>query len=166
MAGKRSIEKRRRDREAGNVPVDINAARQERKEKREEELRRQQEKSEKAGAKRSPRSAKRRLIFCAVFVLVAALVISSVYNLVKLKVEQDRVAGELEALRQEKAELEAELLRVDDPDYIEQQARELLHMIYPGEVLYLIKESEKDAGEETEAPADGDGAGEEPAEGN
>ena len=35
-------------------------------------------------------------------------------------------------------ELEEELTRVDETDYIEQQAREQLHMIKPGEILYLL----------------------------
>ena len=75
--------------------------------------------------------------------IVALLVVCgiSVRNIIKLHAEQDALKEENEKLQEEKANLEIELKNVKDLDYIEEQARKLLKMIKPGEVLFVLDES-------------------------
>jgi cell division protein FtsB len=61
-----------------------------------------------------------------------------VQNVVTLKMEERELLQQQRELEARKAELEEELTQVDETDYIEQQAREQLHMIKPGEILYLL----------------------------
>ncbi|MDO4553100.1 MAG: septum formation initiator family protein [Bacillota bacterium] len=156
MAGRRSLEKRRRDKEAGMTYADVESARQDRRARREEALRKKEEneKARSGSKKRRERSARRRLVLGLVFLAVAGLLVVSVYNLVKLTVEENRVEAELAVLQAEKEALEEELEQADRPEYIEQQAREQLDMIYPGEVLYIIKEKERQAEEAEEEGAE------------
>jgi cell division protein FtsB len=57
---------------------------------------------------------------------------------ISLKMEERELLQQQRELEARKAELEEELTQVDETDYIEQQAREQLHMIKPGEILYLL----------------------------
>ena len=83
----------------------------------------------------------------AVFVLLFLIVM----NIVSLKKEQHDVKNEKEALEREKARLSKELEQVDQPENIEQQARDQLRLIKPGETLYLFPDemTEDDKTEET-----------------
>ena len=65
-------------------------------------------------------------------------------NIVGLKMEERELLQEQRDLEARKAELEEELTRVDETDYIEQQARQQLHMIKPGEILYLLPEHDEE----------------------
>ena len=53
----------------------------------------------------------------------------------------------------EKAQLELELQKVNDLNYIEEQARKQLNMVKPGEVLYIKDKSKQDE-EATDKSAD------------
>ena len=46
----------------------------------------------------------------------------------------------IEALEQERNDLEQELERIRDPDYLEQLARECLGMVRPGEIAFANPE--------------------------
>ncbi|MBR0440655.1 MAG: septum formation initiator family protein, partial [Firmicutes bacterium] len=64
--------------------------------------------------------------------------------------EQKRQADEeLQGLEHRKLGLEQELEIVESDEYVEQQARSELRMIYDGEVLYVVKDQEtkEDQGE-------------------
>lgn len=142
MAGKR----RNRD---GHV-IDIEKARDEKRKKRAEisQKRNKRDKTSKEGL--SPRKTakiyRRRLIYSTVFIIIAVIIGMSIFNVVSLKLEEDRALKELEALKREKQSLESELSTVDSKEYIEQQARSQLRMIYPDETLYVLKDDEN-AGE-------------------
>lgn len=91
----------------------------------------------------SARKRRRRLIYLAVVTAALLLVFFTVQNIIGLKMEERELLQEQRELETRKAELEEELTRVDETDYIEQQAREQLHMIKPGEILYLLPEHEE-----------------------
>jgi cell division protein FtsB len=53
-------------------------------------------------------------------------------------------------LTEKQAELKNELSQLDNEEYIEQEARSELHMIFPGEIMYVIPmEPPEAAAEET-----------------
>ena len=62
------------------------------------------------------------------------------------------VQAQLEELEKRRSELENELLMVNSDEYVEQQARSQLHMIKPGEVLYIIPNSTEYSAPEPEEP--------------
>ena len=80
----------------------------------------------------------------AVLLAIAGLLVVcavSISNIFKLHREQDALREQNEKLQEEKASLETELENVNDLDYIEEQARKLLKMIKPGEVMFILDES-------------------------
>ncbi|MDR1247096.1 MAG: septum formation initiator family protein [Clostridiales Family XIII bacterium] len=79
--------------------------------------------------------------FYAAIILIL-LVTASVYTarIMALKTDEARVTAEFEAALDKKARLENELEYIDDPIYIEQQARTRLRMVKPGEVYYVLPE--------------------------
>jgi cell division protein FtsL len=89
-------------------------------------------------------SRKAKLITVGIFVFCAVMFGSQVYNLTELAMEKSK----LETIRNDKeAELErltAELERVDDPQRVEELARERFHMLKNGEMLYVFPEDEID----------------------
>lgn len=83
----------------------------------------------------------------AIIILCAAIVLAfSVLNVISLKREQHEVMKQAEALQQEKAQLEKELSEINDPKNIEEQARDQLRLIMPGETLYMFPEEITKAG--------------------
>jgi cell division protein FtsB len=109
----------------------------------------QEKRREKRALQRSRRGAKRANPFFVyrksyIAVLLFLLVMSSVYavRIVALKVDEARAAAELESARERKARLEEELAYIDDPVYIEQQARTRLRMVKPGEIYYVLPEKD------------------------
>ena len=76
-------------------------------------------------------------------IAVAVIIGTSVFNVISLKMEEAHAKAELSALEAEKKALQEELSVVDSKEYIEQQAREQLRMIQPGETLYVLKKREK-----------------------
>lgn len=113
---------------------------QKRREKR-AQLRRKKEQQELNNRLRQESRAKRRKVF---FVGIAVLVMlfiffgKSVFQIIKLSKERDAAEARLEELQYKIDQLNDELARVTSPEYIEQQARSQLRMIYPGELLYVV----------------------------
>lgn len=80
-----------------------------------------------------------------------------VKNIIGLSLEKKALEQQNAELTDRRDDLTAELQNVNDPDYIEEQARKLLHMIKPGEVLYILNGSghpkpENQDGTELELP--------------
>jgi len=90
--------------------------------------------------RRKVKKMRRRLIYICVAVLFAVMVGFSVYHIVALKMEQKDLRAENQKLTEQKKELKKELSQANDLDNIEKQARTKLHMIKPGETLYLIQD--------------------------
>lgn len=76
--------------------------------------------------------------------IVAVLLIGIgivVKNIIGLSLEKKALEQQNAELTDRRDDLTAELQNVNDLDYIEEQARKILHMIKPGEVLYIINGS-------------------------
>ncbi|MGI6751759.1 MAG: FtsB family cell division protein [Anaerovoracaceae bacterium] len=78
-----------------------------------------------------------------ILVLTIALGCAVAFRLISLHGETKKVHEELKALEREKASLEEELERVNEPEYIEQKARDELQMIMPDETLYVIEDKKE-----------------------
>ena len=100
--------------------------------------------------------SKTRMLFYAIIgvLMIAILVIAK--NIVTLKIENGKLIEQEKELQGKKDELTAELQGVDDLDYIEEQARKLLKMIKPGEVLFILNgenpQPEKEEKEGSDTP--------------
>lgn len=122
-----------------NKRIEMKNARQERRQRLIEARRKKLGKeSEKKAARRS-----RRRYVVLIGVLVVILIGSwygfKIYSLNKLYHETVEERAKLE---NEKKRLEEELENVNNPEYIEQQAREQLKMVKPGEVMYILPQEE------------------------
>lgn len=160
------MRKKRRSAEFKNNSqvIDIAEARQQRQARRQAEKDREEEKrryaaSQKTRGKMAIRRSRnrRRLVIALVALFITGIIAASLINVVTLKAEQREVMKEAEALQQEKERLEKELSQIRDPENIEQEARDQLRLIKPGEKLYMFPE---DMGEQTVPEEDGDAAGE------
>jgi cell division protein FtsB/cell division protein DivIC len=94
-----------------------------------------------------------------VAISLVLFIMAGVYaaRIMALKTNEARVTTEFEAAMDKKARLESELQYIDDPVYIEQQARTRLRMVKPGEIYYVLpgRDGETDAGAaEDEASAE------------
>ena len=97
--------------------------------------------------RKAQRTLQRRLIYALILVVVVAIIGTTGYQIIKLQGEAEAASARLKALEEEKAALEDELKKISDPEYIEQKARDELHMILPGETQYIIKEENGEEGQ-------------------
>lgn len=158
--------KKRRSREFKNNSqvIDMDEARKKRLEKRRQERAREEEKA-RQHARQNTRGKmairrqrnRRRLLICLIVVGIIAIISFSLVNVISLKKEQHDVLKRQEQLKNEKVQLEKELKNINDPENLEEQAREQLRLIKPGETLYMFPDeitkqetsidNEKDKGE-------------------
>ena len=91
---------------------------------------------------------RRKIMFIAIAVLLVAGFVfgRAVYRISELKKEKAQAEAKLEALQEKLDQLEDELTRVTSDEYIEQQARTHLRMIYPGETVYIVVPPEETSG--------------------
>lgn len=80
-----------------------------------------------------------KLIKAAITVAVIAVLAVSVKNIFDLRAENRDLKKIEKDLTLEKETLSEELKNVKDKDYIEEQARIQLHMIKPGEIIYILQ---------------------------
>lgn len=134
--------------------IDFDLAREERRRKRREKLEKKLPAEKTAVSKR--RTAKRRryaLFTTALILFVAAAVASSGIKLWRLSREKQETQAELDNLLEKEAALQNELAQLESEEYIEREARAELHMIFPGEVLYVVPldSQNDDSSEESDA---------------
>ncbi|MDR0852848.1 MAG: septum formation initiator family protein [Clostridiales Family XIII bacterium] len=86
---------------------------------------------------------KKLLVFLAMVVALAFLGLSC-YKIVNLKMEEAKVNDTYDKKVSEKKKLEREYSMVNEPKFIEKQARERFHMIVEGEMLYIYPEDQGD----------------------
>ena len=130
-------------------------ARRQRHQKRQEEKEREEEKIRYAASQRTRgkmairRSRNRRRFVIALIVvgIIGAIGISLI-NVISLKKEQHEVMQQAKELQQEKEQLEEELSHINDPANIEEQARDQLRLIKPGETLYMFPEEITESGKD------------------
>lgn len=143
------MRKRRRSSEFRNNSqvIDMEEARRRRQEKRRSEQRKSEER-EREAARRNTRGKmairrsrnRRRLMIGLIVMFVIALISFSVINIISLKKEQHDMKEQKQELLDEKDELTKELENANDLENIEEQARDQLRLIKPGEKIYVFPE--------------------------
>ena len=134
---------RSRDFHRNNEVIDFDQAREKRRRARAEKAERVYQARKEAPSQRKAAKKKRRLlIYAAVIVLVVAAISVSAVEIISLKKEKAQLATEQAELKKELEVAKDELANTDDPDYIEQQVREKLNMVYPGEIIYVSPDEE------------------------
>ena len=148
---KRKSENRRSENAAGRRNsashiIEIEEAQKRRKEKRAEMIK--QEKIQKRRAKAKEKasipkmSAEKKFVLCSVLVIALLIFISSGYRIVDLNLNKAVYEKTYEEKLAEKARLEKELSLIDDPEYVQQQARNRFNMLREGEILYVFSDKE------------------------
>ena len=134
---------RSRDFHRNNEVIDFDRAREKRRRARAEKAERVYQARKEAPSQRKAAKKKRRLlIYAAVIVLVVAAISFSAVEIISLEKEKAQLATEQAELKKELEAAKDELANTDDPDYIEQQVREKLNMVYPGEIIYVSPNEE------------------------
>ena len=108
------------------------------KKKKEIEAEKQQ-----AAAENRKKRARFFALVLAGLLIVLALFGKSFVQIYNLRQEKQLAQEKLDGINRNIEKLQEELSRVTSPEYIEQQARNRLRMIYPGEVLYVILNNDK-----------------------
>jgi cell division protein FtsB len=104
-----------------------------------------------------------RLIIVVAVIVIAILGVRSVYDIRGLRDNAASAKKELQLKEEEKANLEVELGRLRDPEYIEKQVREQLRMVKSNEIIYIYKDDESGT-PAAAAPVSGEAAAKEAAE--
>lgn len=134
---------RSRDFHRNNEVIDFDRVREKRRRARAEKAERVYQARKEAPSQRKAAKKKRRLlIYAAVIVLVVAAISVSAVEIISLEKEKAQLATEQAELKKELEAAKDELANTDDPDYIEQQVREKLNMVYPGEIIYVSPDEE------------------------
>lgn len=131
-----------------NQVIDIEEARIQRKKKREKTAGKKVRAAKPKAVvteRKAGKIARRRMVYFIIFLVIACLIGAAAVNIVSVKLSEAKTIEEQKALLKQKENLENELSRVNDPKYIEQQARQQLKMIKPGEILYVLPEKDKTA---------------------
>ena len=76
-----------------------------------------------------------------VIVLILGLFSFSIFNIFSLQREQPDAEAQKRELIEEKEQLEKELEEVNDLSNVEEQARDQLRLIKPGETIFLFPDS-------------------------
>lgn len=95
-----------------------------------------------------------RLIYAAVLLTVLFFLGRAAWKAAQIKAEETAALQREQELQLRLDKLREELTHIDSAEYIEEKARTELHMIFPGEMIYLINrniETKRDA--EKESPS-------------
>lgn len=84
-----------------------------------------------------------KVIILILLIWAIAFAALQVYNMYRINADYKKVLIENTKLKKERESLKEELKHVNEPEYIEQQAREQLKMVKPGEVMYILPQNEK-----------------------
>lgn len=85
-----------------------------------------------------------------IVVAITGAIAFSVFNVISLKKEQREMREQQEGLTKEKAQLEKELSEINNPENLEEQARDQLRLIKKGEYLYIFPDEITKAGKTAE----------------
>jgi len=118
----------------------ISQRQRERKERRELQRNKKNLQNQKARIAAEKAKRRRRILLAALVALVIAAIFvgRSVYKIMELQREKREAQARLEEIQHKIELMEEELTRITSDDYVEQQARSHLKMIFPGETLYII----------------------------
>jgi len=84
-----------------------------------------------------------RIVIFIIIIVLAVFAYFSVREIQRLQKEADAAKADLLIKQEQKANLETELAQMNDPAYIEKQARERLRMVKPGEIIYIYRAPEE-----------------------
>lgn len=121
-----------------------NKRRQKRKEEREkQDAIRQANTPEKRKKKRKKQITTKRILLIIIILAILAFLGITIFQIAKLKIELNEAITEKEQRQAEKVKLEKELELINDPEYIEEQARERLRMARQGEIVFIFPEEDE-----------------------
>lgn len=83
------------------------------------------------------------LVYLAIGGAILLLAGMSVYRILDLKWEQQELLAQQAELQRQKEKLTEQLAHVNDPEFIEQEARKQLKLIMPGETLYILQDGDE-----------------------
>ena len=91
------------------------------------------------------------VIVCLVLGLIAAMAIQPTRALLEQRRRIEGMSGDLRKMQTTNAKLEARIERLQDPDFIEQEAREKVGLVRKGEITWIVvpptrKQQRKQAG--------------------
>ena len=78
------------------------------------------------------------VVFLLVLGLLAAMAIEPTMELMEQNDRIARMKSELKAIERSNERLERRITRLDDPDFLEQKAREQIGLVRPDETTYLV----------------------------
>ena len=81
----------------------------------------------------------------------------SAFRILDLKMEQRDLLAQQEELTKQKEKLKEQLNNVNDPEFIEEEARKQLKMIMPGETLYILQDEKQEDDQDQENGNEEDG---------
>lgn len=126
------------------LDTQVTKAQEERRARREAELER------KLAAQKTPEEKRRiaihRLVILAsilAIIGIAAAIGSTATQVIDLMNQRDEAQLRLDSVTKNRDQLQEELSNVNTREYVEQNARSELRMIYPGEVLYIMPEDDR-----------------------
>jgi len=99
--------------------------------------------SEARKKKRKKAGRAKRVLILIMILAVLVFCGGAITQVVKLNIELRETEAERDRMLAEKNLLEKDLTRINDPEYIEEQARKKLRMIRQGEILYVFPENEQ-----------------------
>ena len=128
--------------------INMEEARQQRLQKRQtarEEAERERTASDERRIRRKRALRKkqsfRRILVGLIIVVMLGFLCASITGIVMLEKEQHEVLKKQEQLKEEKAKLKEDLKNINDKESIEEQAREKLKLVKPGETIYIPDEN-------------------------
>jgi cell division protein FtsB len=92
-------------------------------------------------ARRKFKQLRHKRLYIAAFIVVAAVICVYAFRIISLKTAWAAAAADEAAALAEKSRMERELEMINEPEYVEQQARTRLRMIRPGEILYVLPDA-------------------------
>ncbi len=123
--------------------IDIEEARRKRQEKRQKQQQRER-RLENAVPKRATRASvkagrrKKHITYAVIILAIIAAIGMSAVNIISLKAEYREVEQQNQQLQQQKEDLEQQIKNSGKDKYIEQEAREQLRMVKPGETVFIV----------------------------
>lgn len=141
MARKRMSRSQEYVRDSVKRPSEAKKVREDRKRLREEEISRKSSceiEPPAPSTRRKSKNTRRRVLYLAIIMIILVVVSIQGIKINSLVQEKESLKQIQLDLIKEKAKFEEELTNVNSTEYVEQQAREQLKLIMPGETLYIF----------------------------
>lgn len=90
--------------------------------------------------RRLRKGARNFLVYLLIGGAVLLLAGFSAFRILELKLEERTLLAQQAELEHQKEKLTEQLAHVNDPEFIEQEARKQLKLIMPGETLYILQD--------------------------